>query len=72
MQNRNRGGFEVATVFNNDTPLMGPIEMVRVQSESLTMVTDVVNWRKIDRVYLPIRECLIKHFVIGRYAKRKS
>ena len=47
MQNRNRGGFEVATAFNNDTPLMGPKEMVRVQSESLTMITDVVNWRKI-------------------------
>ena len=46
MQNRNRGGFEVATAFNNDTPLMGPKEMVRVQSESLTMITDVVNWRK--------------------------
>lgn len=47
MQNRNHGGFEVATAFNNDTPLMGPKEMVRVQSESLTMITDVVNWRKI-------------------------
>lgn len=45
MQNRNRGGSVVATTFNNDTPLMGPIEMVRVQSESMTKITDVVNWR---------------------------
>jgi hypothetical protein len=47
MQNRNRGGPEVATVFNNDTPLTGPTEMVRVQSGLLTITTDEINWRNI-------------------------
>lgn len=45
MQNRNYGGSGLRLLHNNDTPHLGPMKMVQVQSVLLTIATDDVNWR---------------------------
>ncbi len=45
MQNRNRGGFEVANTFDNDTPRKGSMIIGASQSGLLTITTDDFNWR---------------------------